>query len=322
MAHELESSEKAFFVKQPAWHRLGTVLDQAPSIEQAWQMAYPHYLIETPLKAVINTPEGEVSEKFEGYKGIIRDDGLQIGVVKETFETVQPMQMLEYFRPLLETGLVKLEAGFSLRGGKQMVALAKIESADADIVKGDPIRGYFTLFGGFDGSLAIGGGQTDVRVVCANTLRAAMDAGLDFKFKHTKNVRDRVENAVERVKKAVHLFHERTESYQFLASKKVTRNTQKDYVKELFLTPEQLTGDEPIHEKKNTTINHVIDLLDTQSGIDLVPAIRGTAWQAYNAVTEYITHDYGRTQDNRLQSQFFGANRALGQRAFDNALTM
>ena len=64
----------------------------------------------------------------------------------------------------------------------------------------------------------------------------------------------------------------------------------------------------------------IIDRLDTQRGIEYVPAMRGTVWQAYNAVTEYITHDYGRSDDSRLQAQWFGATATMGKKALDLAL--
>lgn len=324
MAHEIENNN-AFYVSKPAWHGLGEVLTGAPTIEEAWNLAYPHHLIELPVKASITSDDGEHSVLMDNYKAIIRDDGKQIAVVNKTFETVQPMEVLEEFRPLLESGLVTLETGMSLREGRQMAVLAKINNAESDIVKGDSVKGYFLIATGFDGSMKICMSQTNTRVVCANTLAIAIGGkgqNADHRFKHTKNVRVRMGNVVDQVKRAIEAFNKNVEAYKVLASKKVTRMAQETYIKHVFLTDSEKTGDTEVSTKKENIIGEVINLIDTQKGLELVPAIRGTAWQAYNAVSEYVTHDYGRNADTRLQAQYFGDSAKLNTLALQNALTM
>lgn len=56
MAHEIEGNYAFFASGKPAWHGLGTVLTDAPSVDEAWRLAYPHALIETGLEAVIGEP--------------------------------------------------------------------------------------------------------------------------------------------------------------------------------------------------------------------------------------------------------------------------
>lgn len=321
MAHEIENNN-AFYVNKPAWHGLGTVLNTAPTIEKAWELAYPHHLIELPLEATIQTDAGKESVSIDNFKAIIRDDGKQIGVVGKDFETVQPIEMLEHFRPLLETGLIELETGMSLRDGKQMVVLGKIKVAETEVVKGDPIKTYYIMYMGFDGSLSIGISRTNTRVVCANTLKASQDEGIEYKFKHTKNVRMRMDQARTIIQRDIEKFHSNVESYKYLASKKTDRKTQEAYIQNVFLTKDEIAGDKEISTKKTNLVNNVIDLLDTQKGLELVPAIRGTAWQAYNAVSDYLTHDYGRNVDTRMQANYFGEAGKMNQKAFDLAISM
>jgi hypothetical protein len=38
--------------------------------------------------------------------------------------------------------------------------------------------------------------------------------------------------------------------------------------------------------------------------------VKGTAWAAYNAVTDYISHERGNSDDNRLNGQWFGPESA------------
>lgn len=323
MAHEIEGN-KAFYVSTPAWHKLGKVLTDAPTIEEAWNLAYPHTLFKLDIDAKIVDESGNAQYMpLKNSKVIMRDDGLELSTVGSDFELVQPIEILEYFRPLLESGLVKLEAGGSLRGGSQMWALAKVQNADADILPGDKVEGYELFYTGFDGNLRAGKLSTNTRVVCANTLKASLNDGKhQTKFKHTKNIRIRMQNAQDAVKQRLENFQKDVEKYRFLAAKKVSELSQKVYVRNVFLTDSEKQDPKTISTKKENTIQHVINLIDTQKNLELVPAMRGTAWQAYNAVTQYLTHDYGRSDDSRVQSQWFGETSRINSDALNLAMSM
>ena len=326
MAHEIEEN-KAFFVTRPAWHDLGVVLDNAPTVEQAISIAYPHTLFKMDLQAILTTDDGTThTQALKNSKVIIRDDGKEFNTVGSDFELIQPQEIGHTFDPLIESGLVELEAGGSLRGGSQMWLLGKIKHADMDIVPGDQVKSYFLMYTGFDGSLRVGMSQTNVRVVCANTLAASISEtkGNDFKFKHTKNVRLRMDNVVNTVKASLESFKKTTEAYKYLATKTVSVLEQEKYIESVLLTDSErdLLNRGELNGKKKAIVENVIELLDKQKGLELVPAIRGTAWQAYNAVSEYITHEHGRTVDSRLTSQWFGQSTGTNQRALDLALAM
>jgi hypothetical protein len=47
-----------------------------------------------------------------------------------------------------------------------------------------------------------------------------------------------------------------------------------------------------------------------------------TYWSAYNAVIEYLNYFRGKTQDNTLSSQWFGASAQANKRALDVAMKM
>lgn len=62
--------------------------------------------------------------------------------------------------------------------------------------------------------------------------------------------------------------------------------------------------------------DNIIEILERGGrGLDM-PGVRGTAWGAYNAVTEYLTWERGRSNDNRMASVWFGD---VGKRALSAA---
>ena len=56
-------------------------------------------------------------------------------------------------------------------------------------------------------------------------------------------------------------------------------------------------------------------------GNDL-PGVNGTYWAAYNGVTEYLNYEKGRTNENRMDSLWFGQNGNLSQKALDTAVAL
>jgi len=324
MAHEIEDNN-AFYVTKPAWHGLGHVLTDAPTIEEAWRMAYPHTLFKMDLQAVLTTDDGQThTQALENSKVIIRDDGKEFKTVGADFELIQPYETLETFRELQDSGLCQLEAGGSLRDGSQMWALWKINGLSADILPGDQVKSYLLTATGFDGTLAHMMTDTNVRVVCANTLQAAQNEGIKFRYKHTKNVRAKIDNAKDVISQSIKRFTDNVDAYKFLAKRRMTVLEQEQYIENVLLTNEEQTllSKGALNGKKKAIVETVISLLDQQKGLDYVPAARGTAWQAYNAVSEYVTHNYGRSDDSRLNAQWFGESAKINQKALSLALTM
>lgn len=317
--HEIEGNN-AFFTGEPAWHNLGTVLTTAPSIQEAWKLAYPHTLIECPLEATIIDPQGvKHYQPIESHKAIIRSDGKHLGTVGADYCLEQPYEVLNFFAPYIESGLLELEAGGSLKEGTRMWALGKIKGSETEIVKGDTVKAYLLAATAFDGTLARLTKFCDTRVVCANTLAIARgESTTEWKNKHTVNMQAKMAEVQHNVGLALVAHKQSVEAYRALASKKMSDIQQKNYIVQV------IAGELPQKDwsgQLQTKVTTVIDLIDTQRGLEYVPAIRGTAWQAYNAVSEYVTHHAARNEDNRLNNQWFDAStQGLNNRALELAL--
>lgn len=319
MAHQIERNYAFFASNTPAWHDLGHVLKDAPTVKEAWRMAYPHELFQLDIAAKLPSDDGAaLYHDAPGYSAIVRDDGKVLGVHSDRYGLTQPYDVFARFEPLIDSGLVELEAGGSLCDGRKMWALAKVKGAESDIVPGDPIKGYLLFQTSFDGSCTAGAGFTGVRVVCANTLAMAQE-DVTYRTKHTKHVNTRLDSIRDDIARTLHVFRENVESMRALATKQVTRKAQETYIRHVLVGPDTT---QEISTKLENKVCDVIELLDTQKGLELVPRVRGTAWQAYNAVTDYLTHHAGRTQDSRLDSQWFGANAKVNQKALELAFTM
>ena len=85
--------------------------------------------------------------------------------------------------------------------------------------------------------------------------------------------------------------------------------------------------EEPVSIASGSSNSKVIQRLDALyngagMGSELLAA-SGTAWGLVNAMTEYVDHHRrARTQDNRLDSAWFGQGAQLKQKALTHALTL
>lgn len=325
-----------FFIVNPngdhAWHKKGHVLTSPPTKDEAYKLAYGgRTILESPIVAVnkIN-PEGygpDDTFKIEDQKAIFNSDGVYLGTVGIKKETYQPWELLEFYTPFIESGMVDIDTGGSLRGGTQIFISSKLKGAISDILPNDSVRANLLAATSFNSSLANTIKWTGTRVVCANTLAIALkERAPEWRIRNTENMRSRIANVQEVIKGVLAAHQESVNQYQLLAHKRVTDGQIKTYVNRV------LTGFDTIQLEKTkdrdatstktiNKINRVIELVDTQKGLDLVPAMRGTMWQAYNAVTEHLTYEHGR-DDNRLASNLFGDASVINQNALQLALTM
>ena len=319
MAHEIEGNYAFFGSNTPAWHGLGTVLTDAPSIQEAWSMAYPFQLLKCPLETYVEVDGERHRADVAGHACIVRNDGKQLGIVGEGYELEQPIDVLSFFEPYIESGLVELEAGGSLKEGRRMWALGKVKQSEVDIVPGDTVKAHLLAATSFDGSMSKLIKWVDTRVVCANTLAVARrEISTEYRIKHTKNMKSKIADAQAHVAATLENHRQATKLYKALAAKPMTHGAMVTYVRNV-LAPEVL--DKDYTPQLRTKVDLVTDLLESQRGLDLVPAARGTAWQAYNAVSDYVTHHAGRNEDNRLNNQWFdAATIGLNSRAMELAL--
>jgi phage/plasmid-like protein (TIGR03299 family) len=191
------------------WHSLGTILSDYPTRDEAKAIAHPWEPVTEPLfrrEYGFDPETGEPMTTFvevETHQALVRDDNnFLLGVNSNTYEHVSNAELYDIAEALEQgaDGEVMYETGGSLSGGKKVWLMLRLR--EPLTVPGDPNGAhvpYYSLQNAHDGSGSFRGQATMIRVVCANTAHMAdLDAaqrGTEFMFKHTKNVKDRIEEA-------------------------------------------------------------------------------------------------------------------------------
>ncbi len=245
-----------------------------------------------------------------------KDNGKFLGSVGGGFEITQPLDDLVRYQPAMDAGLLKLNKVGLLSDGRIFVAefnYGKIKSK-ADVVVGDTIEQGFRTYTGLAGNKGYGATSWIKRLVCLNGA-ARVNDGRSINFKHTRSINIKLDQLAQVFESHASSFDETIEAYRHLARKEIKSDKQvKDYVDQVF----EVNRTEKVSTKLDNKVRYVCSLFDTQIGKELVTA--PSYWKAYNAVTQYLTHDHGHNEDNRLDSLMFGESAKVSQRALSLAL--
>lgn len=359
MSHEFESG---FQVREPAWHRLGVVLDDPPSVEEAIRVAGLDWrVLELPLHAEVVDESGIGRIDIPSHKLLVRDrDRSVLGVVGDAYVPYQNADALGWFQPLVADGTVHLECAGSLMGGRKVWVLGRYADP-VEVVPGDAMVPYVLLSTGHDGAQSVRVKNTPVRVVCWNTLQFAgvgddADAEVAFSakggasFSHVGDVSRRVERARQWVVAARQGVEATRALYRAMAGKAVDVATLRTFAREVFdsdyveavallkrlrtrLAAEERAEEAETREKLRAKVAEIEELVAKPTRIEgqiaeLFESGPGhelagaTAWGALNAATAYIDHVRGRTEERRLSESWFGAGASLRRRATELAKAM
>jgi phage/plasmid-like protein (TIGR03299 family) len=314
MAHELENM---FSVKETPWHNLGKVVANAPSIAEVLKMAGLDW---TVSQRALVTVDGIAIPKA---RAIVRDsDSTVLGIAGKRYKPLQNQDALNFFAPFHESGLCKFETAGSLRSGQKIWILAALNQPEMEIVKGDVVRKYLMLSNGHDGITGVRVGFTPIRVVCANTLAMAHNAK-DSKLVrvfHSGQTLANLELLRETVNAANASFEATAEQYRAMAKRHINKSDLARYVDVVFYNGAAAESDREKIARENLN-NEIQKLFEVGHGNDSSDA-RGTVWALYNGVTQYLSYNSGRSDDVRMDSLWFGDNRAVNQKAFDAAMEL
>ena len=335
MAHQFSSG--VFCYNKPAWHRLGVVVDGMLSAREAFRMAKADF-------HVSGRPVFDADmQPIAGYQAITRmDTGRTLSVMTETYTPIQNDSLIRIAEALHED--INMDAVCVLSDGKKVTFTARIRGAEGDVVPGDPVQQYLVGCTSHDGSIPFQLLFSPIRVVCQNTLSAALGLASNqrhrdnsIRIRHTKNADRLIARLPELVDVRRRQFIGGLEELRHMAATPCSITQFRQYISTVFADHLQGTIND-VRGDKSTARPRVLEDFPGWSsmqrkfngeaiGIEL-PASRGTAWCAYQAVTEYISHESGRAKDpkdatrQRLEALYWGKASETITNAHTFALAM
>lgn len=334
MAHQFDSGLFVNADLTKEWHGLGTVIAEAPkTTSETMALAGMDWAVEE--SPVITFGDGDTTPALvAGWKVLRRSDTKNtLHVCRDSWTPVQNVDAFAWFDPIIADGDVEISSAVSLQEGRRVAITARIKDSTAEVVKGDPVEAFLLLYNSHDGTLALGVKFTNTRVVCSNTLAIAMRGdrgsfsgdmtwdGKLAKIRHTKSIHanlDAVRDAIDIQRRS---FRYSIEEYKAMASVDLSVKAFDDYLKTVFA--KQLAGDRNVQDLRQ--YEKLVQNFESGVGTDITE-VRGTLWAAYNAVTEWTTHqrsgsDIEAARD-RLNSLWFGSSAQINESAHAAALAL
>jgi phage/plasmid-like protein (TIGR03299 family) len=316
--HEIKSNDGLVLARNAAWHGLGTVVESAPNPFAALRLAGMEWTVEESANVTGIFNPGEQSEyrvSTDTAKVLVRsDDHSVLGVVGPDYTPVQNQTLAELAYALRDASSdqgVRIESAGSIRGGKRVWFLIQAPTVEIGS-KGDITNPYLMLANGHDGGESLKAFGTNVRVVCANTYRAALGQARDvISFRHTSGINDRVEHLKTTINAWFKSIETGREFATALAARKMTRTQVQDLWVEVI---QRLDGEIPAKPKNGweersreqaiAGLAHMAQVFDRES-----QQFGATAWVAANAATNWIQH---------VRSDYSLRVKDAGVRAFSN----
>jgi phage/plasmid-like protein (TIGR03299 family) len=287
--HDLDmNGTNAAFVaaREAAWHGLGTVVPESFSAAEGLALAHLDYEV-TKEPIYVQTPNGDtqlVPDKYATVRPSPWHEGQHdvLGVVGSKYEVVQNASTAAFLDSLVSTSGARYETMGALAGGRRVFVTMK--APDGLMIGGrDAVDLYLVAMNSHDGTTAYRVAATPIRVVCQNTLTAALSAARSTWWaRHTIGVTDRQEEAAAALGLMWSFREEMSGWANALLDVKVTPRRLNTLLDVAFPVP-AASATQRTKDARETKVERVKGIYagPTQDGIT------GTAWGVYNALVEY-----------------------------------
>lgn len=355
MAHNLNVNKgkvSFFSVKEKPWHNLGQILDNPATSEEAIREAgldfevakEPVYVPVRDLQPdadrdtlfmrklgqeqsnIHNREIRQVPDRFATFR---TDNGTPFGVVGSRYEVVQNTDAFKFFDAIVGEGEAIFETAGALKDGQIIFITAKLPSY-IRVKNNDDIEKYLLLTMTHDGTGSIQTMFTPIRVVCNNTLNAALRSNsCKVSIRHTKSAHNNLKEAHKIMGITNMLSNELSEIYDNLTRVKITDKALREYLETVVLGEplDRLIGLAEMNAQTyelSTKAKNTIDGMERYYfegvGQDFEHC-RGTLFGAYNAVTGYYQNmKLYKTVEDKMSSVMLGNGYEKGQVAFNLAV--
>lgn len=231
---------------------------------------------------------------------IVREDNeAALGICADSYEPLQNEDLKSLVSPMVAEGVLTVENQGFLGNGKKVFVQLRVNK-EFEVI-GEEYQGYLTLLNSFDGTASVAIGPSMFRVVCGNTFAAAY-SDLGERFRHTEGVTDRVLNTQSVVNFVDNAMKRYSESVETLSASAISAGQFEKAVEKIF--------QKKVSDMRESTVDKLNKLFYSGAGNE-----GRTAYDAFNAVTDFSSHHMRKTEAGNFYYSQFGQGANLSRRA-------
>jgi phage/plasmid-like protein (TIGR03299 family) len=313
-----------FSVKEKAWHNLGQIIEHYPTSSEALKFAGLDFEVMKrpnvhPLPSGVNIISDNSFFTFRTDTEAVLGD--KIG---SDYEEVQNTEAFAFFDSIVGGGDgIRYETAGALGKGEVIFITAKLPDY-IRVGREDLIEQYLFLTSSHDGSGSISIAFTPVRIVCANTLNAALRHNSNcIKIRHTATATDKLKQAQMMLGLSTNLSIEMEAIYNRWSHVRISDPELKRLI-QLAMVPnrevlEKLRNfqDDGLSAQFNNIVENVYEYA-MASPTQQMDTTRGTVFGAYNSVTGYFQNVRSyKDEESKFKSIMSGTALTRTQTAFD-----
>ena len=308
---------------EPAWHGLGVNVAEAVTAADAIRLANLGWEV---LKLPLYFEQGDTLKLATGRYALVRKDtGEYLNHTGPIYQVIQNAEAFSFLDEVIGKHHARYETAGAIHGGRKIWCQVKMPEQSFNLNGTDQVDAYamFTNSHGDEAAWCFG---TSHRTVCANTFRtASFGRKKGISIRHTGNVRSKVADA----RRALGLAAEAATEFKVAAeTMAATPLRARPYFEGLLDSMLQLTDAEQAvkagnvleamltdddvrqaekslarkEQKRATNLESMLERYEEdRNGLG---GMRGTAWAAFNAATEFANHeDQGRRRADGIAGQ-------------------
>jgi phage/plasmid-like protein (TIGR03299 family) len=259
----------------------------------------------------------------EGHYGNVRTDTNEIlGIVKGRYRIVQNKDAFGFFDTIIDKGEAIFETAGALGKGERIFVTAKLP--EDMLVRGEKVEKYIMLTNSHDGSSTIIAGFTPIRVVCNNTLTAALK-NIDNKvsISHTASAESRLREASRVMGIASRYMDEVNMAFEDMTTRRLSDLELKHYIETVM---KSATKEDESDKEASTRMKNLVDQVYSFTithPTQTTEAAYRTLWGAYNGISGFYNFikDY-KSADQKMKDMNYGYANDKISKAFDLAARM
>lgn len=274
---------------------------------------------------VLYQHEAEIKADGQYYANVRQDTGRVLGIVGSGYRVIQNSEVAAMAEAINGKN-VRIETVGNLYQGERIWFLMRGDSFNVGN-RDDEVRPYTLLTNAHNGKHTLSVLPTTVRVICENTLNAALRRSkMSVTIKHTGNIQSRISSLLD----GIEFFRVRTEEFAKQANLMAQREVTTDFV-QTFWTNIYMSQFGEIHEnpvnadQADDNSKAVSTMIKWSNTFDSESRITGAnLWTAANAVTNWLDHDQiyrgNNKTDNKFDDILFGDRAKAKIRVMEYAL--
>lgn len=251
-------------------------------------------------------------------RSIVRlDNGTPLGVVGSMYQTIQNEDAFSFFDTLIQDGLAEYENCGSNSSGSQIWISSRLKG---EIKIGDDVvQNYVLLVNSHDGSIPLQALITPVRLSCLNSISHAISRSSNrIVVRHSGNIGTKIGAAREILTRSLASMGYLEECIKRMSDRKMTDEEINRYFDMVVF------GSKKPDNVSNRLLgkkNKLLYLFEKGRGNEL-KEVKGTAWAAYNSVTEFVDHYQPVRKEksdsySRMENVILGTGSNYKKKAFD-----